>query len=138
MTTKAKELARTAIGLGFVVGAGAIGGVLVAWLKTAYGISPYWFIGMATGLAVLATGSAVWSLTRPRKPMFVLDWVVSFEGIIALTLLSAIGLVVLVSLVLSATILLVVTLAIVGFASAIIIYIFNHARPTTWDDGASL
>lgn len=137
MPTKTTALARTAIGIGVPIGAGAVGGILIAWLKTRYGLSPYWFVALATGFALLVMGSAAWSLTRPRNPMFVFDWVVSFEGTLGFTLLSLIGLVVLASRLLRGTAFVLVTVALVGIAIAILILVFNHAPPT-WDDDAAL
>ena len=138
MTTKSKDFVRNSIGLGAVVATGAAGGLLIAWLKISFGVSPYWFVGVGTGLAVLTTAWVARLLTRLPEPVFVLDWVVAVEGLIAFAVVSVLGLITLAGLVCSGTVFVLISVVLVGLALTIIAYVLNHAPATTWNDDAGL
>lgn len=99
MITKFLGLSRIVLTLGAVLAAGAIGGLFIAWLKISYGVSPYWFIGAGTVFAVFATGWFLRAITKSPKPLFAFDWVVAFESVVSLTVVSAFGLIVLAALI---------------------------------------
>jgi len=134
MITESKGAVRNTIELGALLALGAAGGLFVAWLKTSFGFSPYWFVGLGTALALSTTVWAMRLLTRPCKPVFILDWVASVEGVIGLTALSVSGLVALAALVWSGTVLVLVCVAFVSLALKIIAYLLHHAPVATWDN----
>ena len=138
MITESKGAVRNTIELGAFLALGAAGGLFVAWLKTSFGFSPYWFVGSGTALAIATTAWIVWSVTRPCKPVFVFDWVMGVEGVMGLLILSVSGLVALAALVWNGTVLVLVSVALLGLLFTILAYVINHPPPTTWDDEADL
>ena len=73
MPTEAKARYRTIIELFALLAVAAIGGLLVVWLKTAYGVSPYWFVGAGTILSTFTTGFVILSIGKCASPVFVFD-----------------------------------------------------------------
>jgi len=134
MTAKSKSRARSILALGATLAAGALGGLFVAWLKTSYGVSPYWFVGAGTVFALFATGWFLRAVTKSPKPLFRFDWVIACESIVSLTAVSAFGLIALAALIWSGTTLLLIGAALITLAAGIIGYVISHPPPTTWDD----
>jgi len=122
-----------------IIGCGGTLGLFVAWLETRYGVSPLWFSCVATGLGLLFTILIALSLLKTRRSIFVLDWVVRFESLILVSVLSVFGIVALPSVrVSSPAIILLIASALLGGVVCLIVYVFKRAPQTTWDDAEQI
>jgi hypothetical protein len=128
------RFAREALEWGVTAAAVAAVFVLIYWLKSAFGVSLYWFIGGATMVAVLSVGVVAWLITRPHPSVFVLDWVAGMELLAILTMLAGAGLFALASRVWTGWVLGVVGVGLLALTAGTISYALRHAPSTTWDD----
>jgi len=118
-----------------MIGCGGAIGLFAAWLKTKYGVSPLWFIGAATALGLLFTVLVTLLLLRTRpRVIFALDWVVSFESLVLVSVLSVFGIVILAStLVSSPAILLLIASILIAGVISLIVYLLENAPKNNWN-----